>query len=129
MSWEAFCHPAPTVLRDAYLAAAPNPDALQRMVEKTSAMMRGFSWFSVDTLRGITKPTLVMSGDADISPAHSAELARILPSAQLAILPDSGHGTYLGAAEGAKPGSVLPDIAVTLIETFLAQRGLPFASG
>jgi pimeloyl-ACP methyl ester carboxylesterase len=121
--WKSFDHPdaaqMPAVLRDAYLAVAPHPEALQTIVEKSVAMMRGFSWFTVETLRGIENPALVMSGDADLSPAHSAELARILPHAQLAILPDAGHGTYLGAAEAAKPGSVLPDITVTLIESFL----------
>ena len=37
-------------------------------------------------------------------------------------MPGSLHGTYLGAAEGARPGSPLVELAVTTIQAFLAGK-------
>jgi pimeloyl-ACP methyl ester carboxylesterase len=113
----------PAPLRDAYLAAAPHPEALPVFFAKTVAMMRTFADIPEATLRAVRAPTLVMVGDADVvSPEHSAQLARLVPHGQLAVLPGSGHGTYLGVAEAAKPGSPLPDLAVAMIEAFLEGR-------
>lgn len=111
----------PPPLRDAYLAAAPHPD-LAGFVAKTIAMLRAFTDVPEATLRTIEAPALVMIGDHDvIKPEHAVSLFELLPHAELAVFPDSIHGTYLGAAEGAKPGSPLPGIAVTMIETFLEK--------
>jgi pimeloyl-ACP methyl ester carboxylesterase len=113
----------PPPLREAYLAAAPHPDALPEFVAKTVAMMQTFPDVSEAELRGIRAPTLVMLGDADVVlTEHAVRLARLVPHAQLAVFPGSGHGTYLGAAEAAKPGSPLPDLAVAMIESFLDAR-------
>ena len=124
--WRGFEHatPAsmPAPLREAYVAVAPDPGALPTLVAKIVAMLQGFAGIPEAALRAIDAPTLVMTGDADVSPEHSARLARLLPHAQLAVLPGAGHGTYLGAAEAAKPGSPLPEISVTLIEAFLDGR-------
>ena len=109
----------PPALRDAYLAAAPHPD-LAGFVTKTIAMLRAFTDIPEATLRTIQAPTLVMVADHDvIRPEHAVSLFELLPHAQLAVFPDSIHGTYLGALEGVKAGSPLPGIAVTMIETFL----------
>jgi pimeloyl-ACP methyl ester carboxylesterase len=116
----------PAPLRDAYLAVAPHPEALPVFVAKTVAMMRSFTDLSAAQLRAIAAPTLVMIGDADVVlPEHSFQLARLVPHGQLAVFPGSGHGTYLGVAEAAKPGSPLPDLAVTMIEAFLNEREPP----
>ncbi len=124
--WRGFEHASPASmpapLREAYLAAAPAPEALPTLVAKTVAMLQRFTGIPEPALRAIRAPTLVMTGDADVSPEHSARLARILTNAQLAVLPGSGHGTYLGAADAAKPGSPLPDLSVTMIEAFLDGR-------
>lgn len=47
-----------------------------------------------DDLSVITAPVLVANGDHDlmVDSAHSADMARRLPNAQLIIYPDSGHG-------------------------------------
>ncbi|HEY6476351.1 MAG TPA: hypothetical protein VI456_07185 [Polyangia bacterium] len=64
-----------------------------------------------------------MVGDHDVmSVEHDAQLARLLPHAELAVMPGSHHGTYLGAAEGASPGSPLPDLATRMIEAFLTGK-------
>ncbi|HKA88657.1 MAG TPA: alpha/beta hydrolase [Haliangiales bacterium] len=125
--WQGFDHASPEnmpqPLREGYLAVAPHPEALSAMVAKTVAMMLAFKDWPESTLRSIAVPTLVMVGDADvISVAHAARMARILPHAQLAVFPGSGHGTYLGAVEAAKPGSPLPELAAGMIEAFLDER-------
>ncbi len=124
---QGFAHASPASmpapLRDAYLAVAPHPDALPALVAKTVAMMLSFTDLPAAALRAIHAPTLVMVGDADVVlPEHAARLARLVPRAQLAVFPGSGHGTYLGAAEAAKPGSPLPDLAVAMIDAFLDER-------
>lgn len=47
-----------------------------------------------DDLSVITQPVFVANGDRDlmVDSAHSADMARRLPNAQLKIYPDSGHG-------------------------------------
>jgi len=124
---EGFAHASaadmPAPLRDAYLAVSPHPEALPTFVAKTVAMMQTFNDIPEAALRAIRAPTLVMIGDHDVVlPEHAAQLARLVPDAQLAVLPGSGHGTYLGAAEAAEPGSPLPDLALSMIEVFLAQN-------
>ena len=49
------------------------------------------------TLSGITVPTLVLCGDADIiiPPAASRELAEMIPGAELVMLPGCGHMVQL----------------------------------
>lgn len=112
----------PPPLRDAYLATAPHPD-LAGFVAKTIAMLRTFTDVPEAKLRMIQAPTLVMIGDHDvIRPEHAVRLFELLPHAELTVFPDSIHGTYLGAAEGAKPGSPLPGIAVAMIEMFLGAE-------
>ncbi len=51
-----------------------------------------------------------MVGDADVNhPEHAGEMFRLLPHAQLAVLPGSDHGIYLGeATRWREPDSVLP---------------------
>lgn len=51
-----------------------------------------------------------------------SQLKRLLPHADLAVLPGSRHGAYLGAAEGGPPGSALLGVGTTMIESFLAAK-------
>ena len=111
----------PPPLRDAYLAAAPHPD-LANLVTKTVAMMRGFRDLDPTALRSISKPTLVMLGDRDVTTIEqAAEIAHTVPHGELAIFPASQHGEYIGAAESPQPGSKLLAHGLETIETFLAE--------
>ena len=111
----------PAPLREAYLAASPRPD-LAAFVAKTVAMMTSFVDVPEERLQAMRVRTLVMLADRDVvSVEHAARLARLVPSAELAVLPGSAHGTYLGVAEAAVPGSPLPDLAVAMIESFLGR--------
>jgi pimeloyl-ACP methyl ester carboxylesterase len=111
----------PAPLREAYLAASPRPD-LASFVRKIVAMMTSFADVPEERLRTVRAPTLVMMGDRDVvSVEHAARLARLVPAGELAVFPGSAHGTYLGVAEAAVPGSPLPDLAISMIEAFLGR--------
>lgn len=111
----------PAPLRDAYLAAAPHPD-LARLVGKTIAMLQTFTDLPEPALQSIAVPALVMVGDHDvIRVEHALKLSQLVAHGELAVFPNSIHGTYLGAVEGDRPGNRQPDVTATMVETFLAR--------
>ena len=111
----------PAPLREGYLEVAPRKEGLVAMFEKSVAMMSAFQDLPEAAIRGIGAPVLVMVGDHDVMSVEScARMARLFPRAELAVFPGSVHGTYLGTAEGSAQGSVLPDVAATLIDAFLS---------
>jgi pimeloyl-ACP methyl ester carboxylesterase len=82
----------PAELREAYLKVAPHPEQLPIFVKKCAARMLEFQDWSPEMIQSITAPTLVMIGDTDIiRPEHAVEMYRLLPHAQLAILPGTDH--------------------------------------
>ena len=82
----------PKVLRDTYLRVAPKPENLQLMFDKSVQQMRNFKDIPTETIRRIKAPTLVVCGDSDVvRPEHALELFRLLPHAQVAILPGTDH--------------------------------------
>jgi pimeloyl-ACP methyl ester carboxylesterase len=110
----------PAPLREAFFATAPDPAAAPARFAKQVALMERFRDVPEASLRALDAETLVMIGDRDVmSVEHAAKLARLLPRAELAVMPGSGHGTYLGAAEGGDPGPMLPGVTATLLEHFL----------
>jgi len=124
--WEGMAHATPAnmpdVLREALFAAAPRREEVPRMFARQVGLMQSFRDIDESALRSIRAPALVMAGDADVMPVeHVASLARLLPHAELAVLPGSAHGTYLGALEGAKAGSHLPALTLAMLEEFLTR--------
>ena len=110
----------PAALRSAFEAATPDAAMRQRMFERQVRLMREFVDLPDASLRAIEVPALVMVADHDVMPVeHAASLAHLLPHADLAVLPHSAHGTYLGAIDATSPGGPPPAIAVELIERFL----------
>ena len=112
--WEGMAHASlqsmPAELREAYLKVAPHPENLQSFHDKSVRRMLEFRDWPPELLRGITAPTLVMNGDADvIRPEHAVELFRLLPHAQLAVLPATDHANIVAHA----------DWRVAMIEAFL----------
>ncbi|MFL5305819.1 MAG: alpha/beta fold hydrolase [Polyangia bacterium] len=125
--WQGFGHATmadmPPPLRAAFTAAAPNPAEVPARFAKQVALMASFHDIPEASLRAIAAKSLVIVGDHDVmSVEHDAQLSRLLRHGELAVMPGSGHGTYLGAAEGGRPGSPLLKIGVTMIETFLADE-------
>jgi pimeloyl-ACP methyl ester carboxylesterase len=94
--WEGFDHARledmPQELRDAYSKVAPRPDDLPAMFRKSVDQMKSFEGWSPEQIRSIRSPTLILLGDRDVvRPEHGVALYRLLPHAQLAILPDTDH--------------------------------------
>lgn len=82
----------PQELREAYLKVAPQPENLRMMHDKAVQRVRDFKDIPADAIRSIAAPTLVVVGDADvIRPEHAVETFRLLPHAQLAVLPGTDH--------------------------------------
>ena len=97
-------------IRDAYLATTPEPDAFDTVAERTSGLVQSFTGSTDDQLRGVHLPVLILLGDTDfISVENAAEVMRLLPQGQLAVLP--------GTTRMEITRSVL---VAPVIETFLA---------
>jgi pimeloyl-ACP methyl ester carboxylesterase len=100
----------PMELQEAYRKVAPHPDSLRSFHDKAAQRMRDFKDLPADAIGAIAAPTLVMVGDADIvRPEHAVELIRLLPHAQLAVLPGTDHMTIMTRT----------DWLVTMIGSFL----------
>ena len=104
--WEGMKHAKladmPAELREAYLQVAPHPEQLQSFHDKSVRRMLDFQDIPTDTIHGIEAPTMVMCGDADVvRPEHAVAMFRLLPHAQLAILPATNHMTFVKNVEPA----------------------------
>ena len=54
--------------------------------------MLEFKDIPADAIKSIQAPALIMIGDRDVvRPEHALEMYRLMPQAQLAILPNSDH--------------------------------------
>jgi pimeloyl-ACP methyl ester carboxylesterase len=94
----------PGELQEAYRKVAPQPENLRRFHDKAAQRMRDFKDISPTALQAIAVPALVMCGDADVvRPEHAVELTRLLPQAQLAILPGTDHMAIMTRAEWVVP--------------------------
>jgi pimeloyl-ACP methyl ester carboxylesterase len=112
--WESFHHAKlddmPAELRQAYLAEAPQPENLQIFFDKSVQRMLNFKGWAPDEIRSIQAPTLILLGDRDIvRPEHAVEMFRLLPHAQLAVLPSTDHMQIVNRADWLLP----------LVESFL----------
>ncbi|MGB7291451.1 MAG: alpha/beta hydrolase [Thermodesulfobacteriota bacterium] len=112
--WESMKHATlkdmPAELREAYLRVAPNPEKLPTFHDKCVARILEFKDWSPEDIRSIEAPTMVLIGDADIiRPEHAVEMFRLLPHAQLAVLPGTDHMTLVERR----------DWLVSMIEAFL----------
>ena len=109
-----------TPMYQLYASLAPRPEDFPRLLGKIGELMAKDYDFSVQ-VRGITAPTLVVAGDADIfPPAHAVELYGLLGGGQrdggwdgsgvgksrLAILPGQTHYTLFSAP--ALAATVIP---------------------
>ncbi len=112
--WNSFEHAIlddmPRELREAYLGAAPHPEDLPSFFAKSVQRMLNFKGWTPEEIQSINAPTLVLIGDHDIvRPEHAVLMFRLLPNAQLAVLPGTDHMTVVNRS----------DWLVPMIETFL----------
>lgn len=106
--WEAMAKARlenmPRELQEEYLKVAPHPENLRMFHDKAAQRMRDFKDIPVDAIRDITAPALVIVGDADvIRPEHAVEMFRVLPHAQLAVLPGTDHMKVTARTEWLVP--------------------------
>lgn len=103
----------PAVLRDAYLKVAPHPENLESFFYKSRNRMLDFEDVPDQAIALITAPTLVISSDRDVMrPEGAVALFRLLPNAQLAILPGAEHMDIPSRT----------DLLVPMIEAFLDAK-------
>jgi pimeloyl-ACP methyl ester carboxylesterase len=93
--------------REEYQKVAPDPKQWPALFAK--ALKGGMDWqgFSPDELKAIKAPVLIACGDHDLIPVERcAELSRMIPNAQLAVIPDASHFVLF-----SEPEKLLPTIA------------------
>jgi pimeloyl-ACP methyl ester carboxylesterase len=85
---------APAVLKAPYDKVAPDPKHWTVLVAKVKKMGLDFKGFAPEDLKAIKAPVLISLGDRDgVKPEHAVEMFRLLPNAQLDIIPDGNHFT------------------------------------
>jgi pimeloyl-ACP methyl ester carboxylesterase len=96
--------------REEYQKVAPDPKQWPRFFAKV--LKSGIEWkgFSPDELKAIKAPVLLARGDHDLFPIERCvEAARMIPNAQLAVIPDASHFILF-----SEPEKLLPTIAAFL---------------
>ena len=122
--WKGFDNPEfsdmPQIYKDAFLKINNHPEALLNMFNKDVERMRTFKDWKAEDIRSIQAPTLIVTGDLDLTrPEHAVEMYRLLPHARLAILPGT-HGSYMGEAMAPDPNSKVPELFVALLDEYLS---------
>jgi pimeloyl-ACP methyl ester carboxylesterase len=76
-----------------YARLSPTPGEFDAFKAQISEMWATQPNYTKDQLRAITVPTVIFDGDHDegIEPAHSAEMAELIPGAKLVIMKDASH--------------------------------------
>ncbi len=83
---------APAVLKDPYDKVAPDPKQWPTLVAKIKKMGMEFKGYARDDLKAIKASVLITLGDRDgVRVEHAAEMFRLIPGSQLAVVPGSDH--------------------------------------
>lgn len=91
-----------------YCEVNPNPASFEGVLAKLNRMLATWSGFTDAELAAITAPTMIMIGDDDFTRLeHAVEMKRLIPGADLAILPRTTHMNII-----RKPDLVVPMIVV-----------------
>jgi pimeloyl-ACP methyl ester carboxylesterase len=97
----------PAEFRAAYTKVAPKPEQWPTLVGKVIKLMDDSVWqgWRPEDIRSIRAPALVMIGDVDqvVRFDHVLQMFRLLPHAQLAVLPGTDHFAPL-----TRPDWILP---------------------
>ncbi len=101
---------APKPLKDPYDKVAPDPKRWPVLVAKLKEMEMSFEGLPDGDLKAITAPTLIIMGDREgLRPEQAVAMYRLIPKAQLAILPGADHFLLF----------TRPDVVLGLMTTFL----------
>lgn len=102
--WEGFTHAKlqdmPPEFRSVYLNVAPHPEDLPTFFAKSVQRMVNFKDWTPEQIKSINAPTLIIIGDHDlVRPEHAVLMYRLLPNAQLAVLPGTDHMSIVNRSE------------------------------
>src|SRR6516165_529581 len=93
--------------REEYQKVAPDPKQWATLFDKATKSLFAWKGLSADQLKAIKAPVLIACGDHDLIPVERcAEWSRMIPNAQLAVIPDSGHFVLF-----SEPEKLLPTVA------------------
>ncbi len=111
----------PEFLKVAYTKVAPDKSQLVVMFNKDKQRMIDFKDIPDEAVKGIKAPALFIVADKDvITIEHTVKMSRIVPGAQLVILPGT-HGTYIGEVGSVGADSKLPEATALLVREFLGK--------
>ncbi|MDH6254264.1 pimeloyl-ACP methyl ester carboxylesterase [Chryseobacterium sp. H1D6B] len=109
----------PEPLKINFLQLNPDFSKLENLFDKDSKRMQQFQDWDEEILTSIQSPALFISGDKDMmKPEHTVEMWRLVPDAQLMILPAS-HGSYMMADFDGMINKNLIDFTAAEVEKFL----------
>lgn len=102
----------PPMLRDLYAAVSPDGgDHWDVVLDKTWKMIQTEPTMSLDDLRRVSTPTLMLFGEQDfVTAEYAAEMQAALPNSTLIIVPGASHGLPME----------LPDVVARHVVDFLA---------
>jgi pimeloyl-ACP methyl ester carboxylesterase len=96
--------------REKFKKVAPDPDHWPTLFAKVSKCGEDWKGFSSEELKAIKAPVLIAAGDHDLIPVERcAEWSRMIPAAQLAIIPDASHFVLM-----SEPEKLLPTVSAFL---------------
>jgi pimeloyl-ACP methyl ester carboxylesterase len=96
--------------REEYQKVAPDPKQWSTLFDKATQSLIAWKGFSPDQLKAIKAPVLIVCGDHDLIPVERcAEWSRMIPGAQLAVIPDASHFVLF-----SEPDKLLPTVATFL---------------
>jgi pimeloyl-ACP methyl ester carboxylesterase len=96
--------------REEYQKVAPDPKQWPTLYDKATKSLFAWKGFSPAQLKVIKTPVLIAGGDHDLLPLESlVEWSRMIPNAQLAIIPDASHFMLF-----SEPERLMPTIAAFL---------------
>lgn len=79
-------------MRASFRRHAPAPEGFDDILERLNAMLAQWEGYTPAQMRSIRAPSLIAIGDNDfVRIEHAAEMARLIPGAQLAVLPGTTH--------------------------------------
>jgi pimeloyl-ACP methyl ester carboxylesterase len=105
--------------RESYKKVAPDPDYWPKFWGKVCSIQWG--GFSNEELASIKAPVLIAVGDNDfVRLEHAVETFKLIPNAELAVIPDAGHFVLFSEQE-----KVIP-----VVENFLEkpEKKVPIAT-
>jgi pimeloyl-ACP methyl ester carboxylesterase len=95
----------PAWLRDGYARATPDGiEHFPTLMAKLKKMWLESEDWDPDDLRRIAAPVMIIGGDRDMQRVeHFVEMYRLIPNAELCVLPATGHATFLQRHEWLNP--------------------------